>query len=113
MLSLASRLTVVGLAVAASTLSMSSVAQAAPKPHMGNPTASCVGLTTSEHAVNDGGRFVAAQVAEVRASSQRCSVCRSVRASGTSRRLMLDRTSPARPHSPETGSTHGSCSTST
>ena len=66
MFPLVARLTVVGLAVTATTLSMSSVAQAAPSPHKGNPKASCVGLTTSEHAVNDGGRFVAAQVAEVR-----------------------------------------------
>lgn len=66
MISLASRVTVVGLAVAATTLGMSSVAHAAPEPHVGNPIASCVGLTNSEHAVNDGGGFVAAQVADVR-----------------------------------------------
>jgi hypothetical protein len=68
MISLASRLTVTALTVVATTSSMSSVAQAAPKPHVGNPTASCVGLTTSEHAVNDGGRFVAAQIADVRST---------------------------------------------
>jgi hypothetical protein len=66
MISLVSRLTVVGLTVAATTLSMSSVAQAAPEPHVGNPIASCVGLTTSEDAVNSGGGFVAAQIADVR-----------------------------------------------
>lgn len=55
-------------AVATGVLAVASPASAErPAPLVGNPNASCVGIALSEHAVNDGPGFVAAEAAQVKA----------------------------------------------